>query len=79
MLVGAVGLPHPYEFVSKLIDRQVDEAKRASANLLFDEVLVDPVLRSSIILTVTVLGSRIQSLLRGRSCQKQRPTLANVL
>jgi hypothetical protein len=79
MLVGAVGPPHSYEFVSKLIDRQVDEAKRASANLLFDEVLVDPVLRSPIILTGAVLGSRIQSLLHGRSCQKQRPTLANVL
>jgi hypothetical protein len=68
-----------YEFISELVNCQVDEAKGASTNLLFDEVLVDPVLGSAIILAVAVLGSRIQSLLHRRSRQKQRPTPTNVL
>jgi len=45
--------------VSVLVDSEMDSAKGASSNLLLDDVLIDAMLRSAIILTIRVFGSSV--------------------
>lgn len=46
----------PYVFVSMLIGRKMDCTERPSPNFLLNDVLVDTVYCSSVILTVCVFG-----------------------
>lgn len=62
------GLVHAYVetthvFSPILISRKVDGSIRASANLLFDGVLVDVMLRCSILIVISVLHTSIQCFL----------------
>ncbi len=52
--------------VAILVDGEVDGTKRATANLLLDQVLVDTVLSGAVILAVAVLGAGIEGFLRWR-------------
>lgn len=50
-------------FVSILINREMNGTKGAPANLLLDDVLVDPMLCRTVILTRSVLRTRVESFL----------------
>lgn len=44
-----------YKFLTILISSEMDSAKRAPSYLIFDDVLIDTMLRSAIVLTVSIL------------------------
>jgi hypothetical protein len=50
-------------FRAILIDRQMDGTKGAPSDLLLDDVLVNPVLRSTVILACRIFGAGIESFL----------------
>ena len=50
-------------FVAMLIDRKMHGAKGAPSNLLLYDILVDPMDRSTIVLTISVLGAGIDGFL----------------
>ena len=52
-----------YIFIPKLVDSKVHGPKRAPSNLLFYQVLVDPMFRFSIILTSSEFRTSIQCFL----------------
>ena len=52
-----------YIFVSKLVSSQVHCSKRSSTNFLFDHILINPMLSSTIILACIIFGSSIKSFL----------------
>jgi hypothetical protein len=49
-----------------LVDGKMHGAKRPPANLLLDDVLVDPMLPLPVIRAIRVLGSRIKRFLEAR-------------
>lgn len=56
----------PHIFVSKLINSNMHGAKRTATNLLFDDILVNSVLSSAIILAESILRSSIERFLYPR-------------
>lgn len=56
---------YPHIFLAILVYGEVDRSKRAAANLLLDQVLVDAMLGAAVIFAVAVLGARIEGFLAG--------------
>jgi hypothetical protein len=54
----------PHIFLAILVHSEMHCSKRAPANLLLDQVLVDAVLGGPVILAVAVLGARVERFLR---------------
>jgi hypothetical protein len=57
---GSMHLAYPYIFMAILVYRKMYGSERPSSNLLFDNVLVDSVLRCTVVFTGYVLGMSIE-------------------
>jgi hypothetical protein len=62
----------PHIFFAILVHGQMHCSKRSPPNLLLYQVLVDAVLGGAIILTVAVLGPRVECFLRANVSAKSR-------